>query len=178
MLIEKTILFLLCSIIGWVWEVLLNVICYGEYVNRGMLYGPWIPIYGVGALLILAIAFWTENPYQTFVISAATCGLLEYGTSFLMERKWKMRWWNYTGAFNVHGRINLLVLIVFGGIGVLFYYFVVPKIGVVHEHINYALCVMVAVICLILAVDFAYSQIHPNTAGITEFTAKSNHRQV
>ena len=41
--------------VGWIWEVSLSMISYGRFVNRGVLHGPWIPIYGFGCVLILLL---------------------------------------------------------------------------------------------------------------------------
>lgn len=162
MIAESCLLFLACSVFGWIWEVFLNIVVCGTYVNRGMLYGPWLPIYGFGALMVLGIALVCENPFQVFIVSAAACGILEYVTSLVMENIWKMRWWNYTGAFNVRGRINLLVLLVFGCIGLFFYYVVVPNIAWFNGGMNRVVKVMTFVLLLILMVDYSYSWVHPN----------------
>lgn len=169
-------IFLVCSIFGWLWEVLLNVVFCGCFANRGILYGPWLPIYGFGALMVLYIALNVNNPAQIFVISAASCGLLEYMTSFVMEFIWKMRWWNYTGAFNVNGRINLLVIMVFGIIGLIFYYFIVPRLGWIKSHLVIPSQYVVMFFVGLLIIDFVYAQINPNISAISGNTSISSHR--
>ncbi|MGN0159958.1 MAG: putative ABC transporter permease [Lachnospiraceae bacterium] len=173
MLTKSCLFFLVCSVLGWIWEVFLNIVVCGTYVNRGFLYGPWLPIYGFGALMVLFIAVIADNPYQVFVISAVACGSMEYITSLVMESRWKMRWWNYSGTFNIHGRINLLVLIVFGCIGLLFYYLLVPRLGWLKTEINTLAKVLTFLLIGIFVVDFVYAQSHPNVAVIVDTI--SNH---
>lgn len=167
MVITGFFVFFVCSVMGWFWEVLLNIVCCGCFVNRGMLYGPWIPIYGFGALMVLFIVLNVNTPWQIFVICAATCGLLEYITSYVMEVLWQMRWWNYTGIFSVHGRIDLLVIMVFGAIGLFFYYVVVPALPWIRNAIAMPSRRILLVFMGILLVDFIYSQINPNVASIS-----------
>lgn len=160
-------IFVVCSILGWVWEVFLNILLCGVFTNRGILYGPWLPIYGVGAVMVLIIASNVSNPIQVFLISAASCGLLEYLTSYVMEFIWKMRWWNYGGAWNVNGRINLLVILLFGCIGLFFHYFMVPRMGWIKINLAIPLKTLSTIIFVIMLADFIYSQIHPNISSIS-----------
>lgn len=160
-------IFIICSVLGWIWEVLLNIFLCGVFVNRGILYGPWLPIYGFGAVLVLIIALNVNNPFQVFLISAASCGLLEYLTSYIMEYVWKMRWWNYSGAWNVNGRINLLVILLFGCIGLFFHYIIVPQIDWIKLNIAGPFRFLLAVMLLIIMTDFIYAQIHPNISSIS-----------
>lgn len=160
-------IFIVCSIIGWIWEVFLNIVVYGTFVNRGILYGPWLPIYGCGAIIVWLITIHVNNPWQVFVISAASCGILEYTTSFIMEYVWKMRWWNYSGSLNVNGRINLLVIALFGCIGLFFYYFVIPRMAWIKVNLAMPLQGLLTILMVIILVDFVYAQIHPNVSSIS-----------
>lgn len=160
-------IFVICSVLGWIWEVILNIIICGVYVNRGILYGPWLPIYGCGAVMVFFIAMNVDDPMQVFVISAASCGILEYLTSYVMEFIWKMRWWNYSGAWNVNGRINLLVILVFGCIGLFFYYVMVPRLAWIQTNLAIPLKTATTVILVIILADFIYAQIHPNISSIS-----------
>ena len=93
--------------------------------------------------------------------------LLEYLTSFVMEYVWKMRWWNYSGAFNVNGRINLMVIAVFGCIGLLFHYVVIPNMGWIRVNLAMPLRSVITIMMLLFVADFVYAQIHPNIASIS-----------
>ena len=160
-------IFFVCSVFGWFWEVFLNIVCCGCYVNRGMLYGPWIPIYGFGALMVIFIAKNVTIPWQIFVISAATCGLLEYITSYVMEKIWQIRWWNYTGVFSVNGRIDLLVIVLFGCIGLFAYYVIVPALPWIRTGLAMPSRRILLIFMGILLVDFIYSQMSPNLDSIS-----------
>ena len=55
------------SVFGWLWEVGMHLVSYGEFVNRGALHGPWLPIYGTGAVLILTVLNrFRKNPALEF----------------------------------------------------------------------------------------------------------------
>lgn len=167
MVVTGFFLFVACSILGWIWEVFLNIVMCGTFVNRGILYGPWLPIYGVGAVMVWLISMHVNDAWKIFVISAASCGILEYGTSFFMEAIWRMRWWNYSGGLNINGRTHLLVLIIFGCIGLLFYYVVLPHMAWIQAKLVLPSRMVVFVLLIIILIDFVYAQIHPNVASIS-----------
>lgn len=110
------ILFFLLSFFGWLWEGVIYLVTQQEFVNRGIYKGPYLPIYGVGGLLLWFLLHkLTQKPVQTFLLSALVCSVLEYFTGFFLEWKWGQRWWDYSGYFmNLHGRICLLSVTVFG----------------------------------------------------------------
>lgn len=160
-------IFVVSSVLGWIWEVIITFLFYGKLVNRGMLYGPWLPIYGIGAVAIFLVAKYSYSPLHVFLISAAGCGVLEYATSVVMEHIWSARWWNYGGKFNINGRIDLLVLIVFGAVGLIFYYLVVPNWWWVKLNLEYPLRFITLIIMAAIVLDFIYSQVHPNVTSIS-----------
>ena len=91
------LLFFLYCVAGWVWESLYVSIRKRSWVNRGFLHGPWLPIYGTGAILIL----FTTLPCQedlplTFLVGMVTATLLEGATGMAMEQIFHMRWWDYS----------------------------------------------------------------------------------
>ena len=110
-------LFFLCySVLGWAMEVILTLIEDHKYVDRGFLIGPYCPIYGWG---ILAITYllkdYTDNFLVLFILASVICMVLEYTTSFVMEKLFKARWWDYSERkFNINGRICLETTIPFG----------------------------------------------------------------
>lgn len=111
------IYFMFYSIIGYLAEVIFCSIYQKKLVGRGFLFGPYCPIYGAGSLLILfATSNIQDNVVLTFVVSAAVCSALEYLTSWLMEKLFHIRWWDYskTDRINLHGRICLRNSIIFG----------------------------------------------------------------
>ena len=85
-------------------------------VNRGFLHGPWLPIYGAGALTVLFVTLPVRtNPALVFFIGMTGATLLEYGTGLVMERLFQMRYWDYSKELlNVNGYICLPASLAWG----------------------------------------------------------------
>ena len=115
------ILFFIYSFLGWIMEVSLTLITDKKFVNRGFLLGPCCPIYGCGCILLnLLLHNYTNNVLVLFILTMFTCSLLEYITSYLMEKIFKLRWWDYSQMrFNINGRICLETMTPFSILGVL-----------------------------------------------------------
>ncbi|MFQ9798876.1 MAG: putative ABC transporter permease [Clostridia bacterium] len=107
--------FMLYSVIGWVHESIYCSIQQRQLVNRGFLNGPLCPIYGAGAILVLFLFRSLQNPALIFIAGALATGVLEYVTSWLMEKLFHARWWDYEDwRFNLHGRVCLAGVAAFG----------------------------------------------------------------
>lgn len=107
------------AFVGWIGECIYAYYVHRKLVNRGFLYGPICPIYGVGAMGVSLILqpFEPQSVSMVFLFIAATilCSILEYTTSFVMEKIWKVRWWDYTDSpFNLNGRVALLPSLLWG----------------------------------------------------------------
>ena len=114
------ILFLTYSIIGWIIEMIATVIEDHEIVNRGFLIGPYCPIYGVCSILMLLLLNKVNNVVLLFILSILICSIGEYITSYLLEKIFKARWWDYSKTkFNLNGRICLQNCLLFGVLGFL-----------------------------------------------------------
>ena len=130
-LIQLVLLFFTYSFIGWGIEVILKFIQYHRFINRGFFTGPICPIYGTGAVLI-TIAIEILTPYEsaygtTFLISFLLCGLVEYFTSWFMEKRFHARWWDYSSKpMNLHGRVWIGNLVLFGIGGVAIIHLINP----------------------------------------------------
>lgn len=165
--------FLTLSVFGWLWEVGMHLVSYGEFVNRGALHGPWLPIYGTGAVLMLTLLYrFRGKPVLEFCSTILLCGFLEYMTSLVMEiATGGMKWWDYSGYFlNLNGRICAEGLLVFGVGGLAIVYVIAPVIdgliGEVNEKRIMAVC---SALIILFAADAVYSQFQPNTGkGITD----------
>lgn len=166
------IFFSLCFV-GWIWEVTLHLISSHTFVNRGVLHGPWLPIYGSGGILILICLKKLRNkPVVEFFASVVLCGFVEYFTSLYLEISCGRRWWNYNGYFlNLNGRICAEGLLVFGLGGVAIVYIIAPLLDNFFRKIK--LRVVGAVCAALIAafvVDMVYSKKNPNTGkGISTF---------
>ncbi len=115
------LIFIIYSILGWLMETCLCSFKQKKIVNRGFLIGPYCPIYGWGALIIiLTLTKYKNDPFIIFGMALLICSILEYFTSWLMEKFFNARWWDYsTQKFNLEGRICLKNSILFGLGGVL-----------------------------------------------------------
>ena len=163
--------FFMCFV-GWIWEVSLSMISYGRFVNRGVLHGPWIPIYGFGCVLILLLLKrFRMRPKVEFSMAVLLCGCIEYFTGFFLELTHNgQKWWDYTGYFlNLHGRICAEGLLVFGVGGMAFVYVVAPLIdNWLKEHLNKKLSTACLVLLLLFGGDVIYSHFEPNVGeGVT-----------
>lgn len=166
------LLFFIFSVAGWLWEVSLHLISDGELVKRGVLHGPWLPIYGSGSVLILTLLNkLRKNPAAEFFATILVCGLVEYGTAYALEMTHGgMRWWDYTGYFlNLHGRICAEGLLVFGVGGAAIVYIAAPFLDSQLKKIKLSFRKLICaflVLCFLL--DQGYSSKHPNMGeGIT-----------
>ena len=161
------------SFIGWLWEVLLHIIMDGTFVNRGFMYGPWLPIYGFGGVFILLLLKSFRNKQLVFFIACIVlAGIIEYSTSWYLETFKGMKWWDYTGYYlNLNGRICLEGLIVFGLGGCALTYIIAPVLDDLYELIKPKLKIIICVILLLCyGTDLVYSNGHPNSGkGITDY---------
>jgi uncharacterized membrane protein len=129
----------LYSVLGWVYECAYCAIRTKRWDNRGFLFGPVCPIYGFGmsALVIAAQALAASGAgsasvpwWQVFLCATAGSAVLEYTTSYVLEKCFHARWWDYSNIpLNLNGRICLPFALCFGAVGTLLYYFVCPLIG-------------------------------------------------
>ena len=120
------------SIIGWCGEMVYCSICQRKLCEkRGFLNGPVCPIYGHGALVVLlCLHGGCKNPLLTFLLGAVLTSLVEYITSFAMEKLFHMRWWGYSQyKFHLNGRICLLNSTLFGLASVFLCHFANPPIS-------------------------------------------------
>ena len=121
-------LFYIYSFAGWLMETVGISLREKKLVDRGFLIGPYCPIYGTGVVLItLLLKKYSDDVLATFVMSIIICGILEYLTSYFMEKIFKARWWDYSDRkFNINGRVCLQNLILFGILGTTIVFLVNP----------------------------------------------------
>ena len=130
------LIFIFYSFLGWCYEVIKNLVTSKKMINRGFLIGPWIPIYGVGAvILIFTLRYFKKNNYTLFFGGCLVGSTIEYIISFLGEALFDARWWDYTGRFlNINGRICLLYAIFWGILSLMLVKIINPR---VDKLINY-----------------------------------------
>ena len=130
--------FVIYGCMGWIYETVYCIIKSGKWENRGFLYGPMCPIYGVGALGISVVYEYLRSEgggqppwWQVFVIAFLGSMVLEYSTSWLLEKLFHAYWWDYRDSpLNINGRICLPASLAFGVAGLVVVYLVYP---VVHR---------------------------------------------
>lgn len=151
-------IFMVFSVGGWIVETLLYMIRDGKVVKRGFLFGPVCPIYGVSAILCRALFYGTvDNIAVLFILGFLTTGLIEYITHFIMEKVFHAMWWDYSDRkFNIHGRVYLKGLLIFGAGVVLIIKYLMPLLD---KLLNLMSPVVLYSICFglytVLVVDFA-----------------------
>ena len=141
----KVQFFFLGCVLGWIWEVAVYFVSHGAQENlltvivhlRGFLHGPWVPIYGVGGVLMLLLRdHFPKKPIQFFVSSMAVCGAIEFATSWILEQLFHAKWWDYSAQFmNLDGRICLGGLLFFGVAGAVAVYLLEPTFQKMIRHI-------------------------------------------
>ncbi|MBQ9065427.1 MAG: DUF975 family protein [Blautia sp.] len=168
------LLFISFSFIGWLWEVALHYMQTGELANRGTMFGPWLPIYGSGGVVVLLLCSrFRKNIVAEFFTSVILCGIIEYTAAWYLEMKFNTRWWSYDGYFlNLHGRICAEGLLIFGIGCCLVVYTIAPffdyLLSKLKNRILIPICIALAVL---FSADLVFASIHPNMAkGAVEET--------
>ncbi len=126
--------FLVCSFIGWAYEVLLTWAVLGVFIDRGLFNIPICPIYGIGALLMgeTVNLLGTKRVGGIFLVCAAAATGLELAASYIIEAILGHGLWSYRDwSFNFEGRISLFSSLIFGGMGLLFIKVIRPGIKAV-----------------------------------------------
>jgi len=148
-LINLILLFFAYAFLGWCIEVTLKFFQFHRFINRGFLTGPWLPIYGSGAALITVVikglAPLEFSVGTTFAVSFLLCGFLEYMTSYVLEKRFHARWWDYSQKpMNLHGRVWIGNLILFGLGGVVIVDLINPLLLRLSEHMSFPLREIIA----------------------------------
>lgn len=128
---QWVLLFFFYCFCGWVWESCYVSIRQRRWVNRGFLQGPLLPIYGSGAIIILFATLPAADSLPLiWLLGMLAATALEYVTGDVMERIFKVRYWDYSGQkFNLNGHICLTSSIAWGFFSILLVRFVHPPIG-------------------------------------------------
>lgn len=138
------LLFFIYSFLGWFMECVAVGIEKRKFINRGFLIGPYCPIYGFSSIMmILFLGKYQSDAFVLFIMSAFICTFFEYITSFLMEKLFKARWWDYSHkTFNINGRVCLHNSVIFGILGCLLIIFINPFITRILSDVPHNLLVI------------------------------------
>lgn len=121
------LIFLTGCLVGGIYEEIFYWITEGLLRNRGILYGPWLPVYGIGALGIYALKPLKQHPVRLFLLCVAVTGVVEYIIGFVGIRCFGLRLWDYRGLFlNIGGIICFRSVVSFGLLGMTFHYLLEP----------------------------------------------------
>ncbi len=128
--------FVIFSCMGWIYESIFCTVKSGSWQNRGFLYGPVCPIYGVGAATIMALVDWYAGQnqgqmnytwWQVFLVAFFGSIVLEYVTSWGLEKLFHAYWWDYSDVpLNINGRVCFPASVGFGVAGLLVIYVIAP----------------------------------------------------
>lgn len=156
-------IFFIASIIGYFIEIIFCSIQSKKIIlNRGFLIGPYIPIYGAGTILVATFLYkYRHDPFVFFWMTVILCSFIEYITSYIMEKVFKVRWWDYSKeSFNLNGRICLQNSMIFGIAGLIVIYTIYPFICHFLSLINkYLLEVIASILFFIFIADLSFTTI-------------------
>lgn len=122
--IDLVLLFSFYSFIGWILETVFKSIRENKLINSGFLSGPFCPIYGFGAILILLsikildrffIIKSLSSLFSNLIAAIIITTLLEYYVGAILEKLFKCKWWDYSNElFNIKGRVCLKYSLLWG----------------------------------------------------------------
>ena len=149
--------FVIYCFLGWCIETVIVSINKQKFINRGFLKGPFLPLYGFGAIVILLSTIYVkQNVFLVYLLGCIGATILEYLTGVMMESLFKMRYWDYSKKrFNVKGHICLKSTLFWGMLSVLLVYVVHPQISRTLFYVNeFFLMPIEVIVFLILFMDF------------------------
>jgi uncharacterized membrane protein len=154
--------FLIYSFFGYIMEIIICSFNYKKLVNRGFLFGPICPIYGIGATLIIyGLGRYNNNPILIFVLGILITSGVEYYTSYIFEKIFHNKWWDYSDRpDNINGRICLGNSFGFGIGALLIIYVFQPIISMFIDFFPGEFLMIFGTICfIILVIDLISSSI-------------------
>lgn len=125
-LLQWMLFFYIYCFFGWIIESIYVSVCTGNWINRGFMRGPVIPIYGTGAVIVLFVVIpFRTIPVLVFIVGMISASVLEFITGFVMEKIYKVRYWDYSDKpFNLCGYICLFNSLCWGVLSILLIYLV------------------------------------------------------
>ena len=151
--------FMICSVVGLVLEIIwhMTVVDPGVYQDRaGLLYGPFSPIYGFGAVLmtIALNRYYKSNPIVVFLVAGLIGSAFEYFVSWFLETAFGIVAWDYSGTFlNINGRVDFMFFCIWGCLGFVWVRFLMPlmlkAVNLIPWNWRYSITTVCAVLMLI-----------------------------
>ncbi len=158
-------IFVICALVGWLWEEAYCYVKHGFWVERGFLFGPWLPIYGLGGMLVYIMREkLVKNPVSLFFSSVLVAGFIEYVGHWLLEAIFDKKWWDYSREkFNINGRIELIRLVFFGLAACIAVYLMIPPfLKLINRGNKYIMSTVAYILFSLLMADVI-------TSGILHF---------
>lgn len=157
------LLFIIYSIIGYLVEVLFIYLVDKKLnFNRGFLIGPYIPIYGISIIcMVRLLTPYKDDLIALFIMSTVACTIIEYITSYVMEKMFKLRWWDYSHlSFNINGRVCLMNSVLFGLGSILITKLINPFIeGALIKVPHWLIITISSILLIIFIIDIIISYI-------------------
>ena len=164
------IYFITYSFLGWVMESIFRSISERKIINTGFLKGPFCPIYGVGAIIMLLfLKRFSDNLIVLFIVSVVVLTIWEYLVGVLLEKLFHTKYWDYSNnKFNFQGRICLMNSIFWGILGVVFVKYIHLLIESLIEKIDFRILIVVySILGIIILVDAISSIIKVKNIKVT-----------
>ena len=168
--LEIIIYFITYSFLGWVMESIFRSISEKKIINTGFLKGPFCPIYGVGAIIMLLfLKRFSDNLAVLFIVSVVVLTIWEYLVGVLLEKLFHTKYWDYSkNKFNFQGRICLTNSIFWGILGVVFVKYIHPAIENLIEKIDVRILIFVySILGIVILVDMITSIVKVKNIKVT-----------
>ena len=162
--------FVIYSFLGWILESVVRTICEKKLINTGFLFGPFCPIYGCGAIImILFLDRFENNLLLLFIISFFVLSAWEYIVGVFLEKCFKTKYWDYSNhKFNYKGRVCLTNSLAWGVLGVLFIKFIHPFIEGLLNNVELIYIQIVSIlIALVMLIDAIVSIVKVKNIKVT-----------
>lgn len=153
------LIMIISGIFGFIYETIFYRIDLGYFVKRGSTFGPWIPIYAFGGVLITLTTYkFKKKPLLVFIISSIVTGLLEYLTGYILYEYFNLRLWDYNKEIwnfgNINGYICLRSIIFFGLSSLFLVYILIPNLKKLIKNIkDNTLLIISSILAIIFFTD-------------------------
>ncbi len=166
--IKNILIYFICfSIIGWIYEVIIFLVEDHIFVNRGVLYGPWLPVYGFGGFIIYCLFNKIKSkpvkikninirPLLIFIYITLAATIVELTTTYisdLFKSDWTKLWFYGDKFMNFQGRIALLPSVRFGLVGILVIYLILPLIEKIKSTNNKNANIITYIVITLFIID-------------------------
>lgn len=162
--------FIIYSFFGWIMESTVRTVSEKKIINTGFLKGPFCPIYGIGAIIMLLfLERFQDKPILLFFIAITLLTIWEYIVGVLLEKMFHTKYWDYSKhKFNLQGRVCLTNSICWGILGVVFVKYIHPFIEECVLNIDKTLLYyVISILTVALIVDFITTVVRVKNIKVT-----------